>query len=275
MNYHTDEWIMEKVNEHYQEAKELIAEKQIFGIFLQGSQNYGLDTPQSDIDTKLIILPSFDDIVRNRKPISTTHIRANEEHIDMKDIRLYFKLFLKQNMNILEILFTPYCILNEQYADYWECLRSHREEIARYNLYLNAKAMKGVALEKYHALEHPYPSKLQVLEQFGYDPKQLCHLLRISEFFALFTAELLPYEHILYTRTPEGLKEVKQGLFSLDDARIQAKKAIDFITRLSDNFCEKHPKEEYNQEVEELLYTVQYNVLKQSIIAELKEEKND
>lgn len=274
MNYHTDEWIMEKVNEHYQEAKELIAERQIFGIFLQGSQNYGLDTPQSDIDTKLIILPSFDDIVRNRKPISTTHIRANEEHIDMKDIRLYFKLFLKQNMNILEILFTPYCVLNEQYVDHWECLRLFREEIARYNLYLNAKAMKGIAMEKYHALEHPYPSKKQILEQFGYDPKQLHHILRIAEYFACFVTDV-PYEDCLQTRGPEYLKKVKQGMYSLDEARIKAKAAIDFIAKLSDNFCEKHPKEEYNQEVEELLYTVQYNVLKQSIIAELKEEKND
>lgn len=44
----------------------------VLGVFLQGSQNYGLDYEGSDIDTKAIIIPSFDDFVLNRKPISTT-----------------------------------------------------------------------------------------------------------------------------------------------------------------------------------------------------------
>ena len=49
--------IEKRVKEHYVEALEYFPERSIVGLFLQGSQNYGLDTPNSDIDTKLIVVP--------------------------------------------------------------------------------------------------------------------------------------------------------------------------------------------------------------------------
>ena len=67
-----DSYIKGKLYEHYLEALEQGHE--IFGIFVLGSQNYGLDIYSdeywSDIDTKCIILPNLDDIILNKKPIS-------------------------------------------------------------------------------------------------------------------------------------------------------------------------------------------------------------
>lgn len=111
--------IKERLMEHYEEALQYFPEDQIVGIFLQGSQNYGLDTMNSDVDTKLIVVPSFKDICLNRKPVSTTHVRANNEHIDFKDVRLYMETFRKQNLNFLEILFTDYCWINPMYVEQW------------------------------------------------------------------------------------------------------------------------------------------------------------
>lgn len=73
------------------------------GLFLQGSQNYNLDYEGSDIDTKAIILASFSDFVLNTKPLSTTHIMENNEHVDFKDIRLMFDCIKKQNVNMDKI----------------------------------------------------------------------------------------------------------------------------------------------------------------------------
>ena len=98
MNFHSDEWIMEQLNRHYQEALTLFPEDRIVGVFLQGSQNYGLDYEGSDIDTKCIVLPTLEDLIFNRKPVSTTHVLPNEEHLDLKDVRLYFQTFRKQNI---------------------------------------------------------------------------------------------------------------------------------------------------------------------------------
>ena len=180
--------IMKRVRDHYEEALEYFSEDQVVGIFLQGSQNYGLDTEHSDVDTKLIVTPSFKDIALNAKPVSTTHVRDNEEHIDFKDVRLYMETFRKQNLNFLEILFTPFYIINPLYEDAWMRLVEHREEIARMNPYRAVKSMKGIALEKYHAMEHPYPSKLDLIERYGFDGKQTHHLLRVDDYLERFIA---------------------------------------------------------------------------------------
>ena len=159
--------ICKGLKDHYIESLEFFKPDQIVGLFLQGSQNYELDTPDSDIDTKLIVVPSFRDIVLDVRPVSTTHIRENAEHIDFKDIRLYMETFFKQNLNFLEILFTDYRIINPLYIDYWRVLIEHREEIARMNPYRVVKSMQGIAKEKYHAMEHRYPSKADIIDAYG------------------------------------------------------------------------------------------------------------
>lgn len=107
------EKIMKRMQEHLEELEK--RNYKVVGIFLQGSQNYDLDYEGSDIDTKAIVLPTFEQIVFNTKPVSTTLILENDEHIDVKDIRIMFSCFKKQNINFLEILFTDYFILNKDY----------------------------------------------------------------------------------------------------------------------------------------------------------------
>ena len=68
--------VMERVQEHYTESLEYFPDDRIVGVFLQGSQNYGLEIEGSDVDTKLITVPTFDNIVFNKKPVSTTFLCA-------------------------------------------------------------------------------------------------------------------------------------------------------------------------------------------------------
>ena len=212
--------IMLRLNDHYNEALETFSKDQIVGIFLQGSQNYELDLPGSDVDTKLIVVPRFKDIALARKPVSTTHIRANEEHIDFKDIRLYMETFRKQNLNFLEILFTPFSFINGDYSDQWDRLQEARESIARMNPWRAVKSMKGIALEKYHAMEHAYPSKVDVLAKHGYDPKQLHHLVRVDNYLTRYINGE-SYEDCLVPdeKMKEFLLDIKKGNWPLDKAR--------------------------------------------------------
>ena len=267
MNYHDDKWIMDKVQEHYSEALEYFPSDRIVCLILQGSQNYGLDTPESDIDTKLILTPSFKDIAMNRKAISTTHVRDNNEHIDWKDIRLYIQTFRKQNLNFLEILFSKYAIINKAYYKQWSRLIETREDIARFNIYRGVQSMKGIAMEKYHALKHPYPSQLDVLEKYGYSPKQLHHLMRVEEYLARYI-DGEPYEDCLTPRNPETLIKVKQGCYNLEQAELIAEKCIANITNMAEHAYTIFPNEE-NPEVNELLDDVQYEIMKIAIKKEI------
>ena len=67
----------ERFNEHVQEALQ-IHDSKVLMVALQGSQNYGLAYEDSDVDTKALLVPSFKDIVFNKQPVSTTHVRAND-----------------------------------------------------------------------------------------------------------------------------------------------------------------------------------------------------
>lgn len=158
--------IMKRVQEHLQHLHKLGYE--VVFIALQGSQNYGLDIDdenyKSDIDTKAIVLPSFEDFARCSKPVSTTIVLENNEHIDVKDIRVMFDTYKKQNINFVETLFTKYKIISCKYMDLIEPLFEHREEIARMNYNQALRCISGMSMEKLKAMEHPYPNLIDKIE---------------------------------------------------------------------------------------------------------------
>lgn len=234
-------YIKQKLLEHYKEAQEQGYE--IFGIFVQGSQNYGLDMYtdeyQSDIDTKCIVLPSLDDIILNKKPISHTYERENKEHIDFKDIRLMWECFTKQNVNFMEILFTDYFVVPDKYKKYWDKMREMAEDIVHAHKSQTVRTMSGMSMEKYKALEHRYPTLIEKIDKYGYDGKQLHHIIRINDFIRRYTAGMSFKDSI--TPTPYKVKEMqdaKMNKFSLEKARQLAKKYDDDTKEIKDSFIQ-------------------------------------
>lgn len=259
--------IMARVNHHLNESLKYFDKSQVVGIFLQGSQNYGLEVPGSDVDTKLIVTPSFKDIALNQKPVSTTHIRENEEHTDWKDIRLYVETFRKQNLNFLEILFTPYRRVNSMYEPQWQRLIEAREEIAHMNPYRAVHSMRGIALEKYHAMEHRYPSKVEIIDAHGYDNKQLHHLLRVEDYLERYIHGE-SYEDCLRPSDPEALRWEKTHFRPLEEAREIAAAAKDRIEAMAKDFFDRTEDKE-DPEMRALLQDVQYEIMKISVRNEL------
>ena len=182
MNFHSDKWIAERLWEHFQEARTIFPQDKILGIFVQGSQNYGLDWSGSDIDTKCIVLPTLEDICLNKKATSYTHVRANNEHIDFKDLRVITGDFKKQNINFLEILFTKYYIINEDYYELFKPLLDNAEAIAKYDNYRFVRATAGMSMEKHKALTLDRPSQHDEIVKYGWATKQLHHLMRLNVF---------------------------------------------------------------------------------------------
>lgn len=112
MSYLTKESVMNRIQEHYDYIKD---KYEVVCIMLQGSQNYGLNYEGNDVDTKAIILPTFNDFILGKALEGKTIILDNEEHIDVKDIRVMFNMFKKANISYLELLFTDYIIVNPKY----------------------------------------------------------------------------------------------------------------------------------------------------------------
>lgn len=257
--------VRKRVAEHYSEVASL--GYNVVGVFLQGSQNYNLQYEDSDVDTKAILLPSFEDFCLNRAPISTTYICKNNEHIDLKDIRLMFDCFKKQNVNFVEILFTKYRVINPKYKEIVQLLFDNRELIAHYNNYAAINCMTGLSMEKYKALEHPYPATIDKIEKYGYDGKQLCHLIRINEFMKRYI-QGIPYANCLVSNMPKYLIDLKRNVIPLEEARILADLYNKETKAIKDTYMETVPLL-VNREVEEILNKVLVELIKSNFKSEL------
>lgn len=269
MNFHTDEWIMDRVKEHYNDALAQYPEYRIIGVFYQGSGNYGLDYEGSDVDTKCVLAPSLNELAES-KMTSTTFVRENDEHIDFKDVRAMLETFRKSNLNFLEILYTKYYIINPIYADEWNKLIEARDSIVSMNLPSLIKSMKGIASEKYHAMEHKYPSRMHVIEKWGYDPKQLHHLFRIEEFMNRWI-DGQAFGDCLISTAPEWMIEVKKGKYDLETARKRGKEVMDFIQEMYEEYL-KTCDSSVDTSIYTLFEEVSYNIIKTGIGKELENE---
>lgn len=267
-----EEKIMKRVQEHY--AYVFSKGYEIVFIALQGSQNYELDVYDedymSDIDTKAVILPSFEDIVFNREPISTTLVLENNEHIDIKDIRTMFDTYKKQNTNFIETLFTDFKIINPKYKDLIQPIFDNNELIAHININQALRCMAGMSMEKLKALQHPYPTIIDKIEKFGYDPKQLHHIVRMNDFIIKY-AEGKSYRECLIPDDKEFLLNIKKGTLPVNVA-VRLAEITDFATK---SIKERYIKEqdEINQEGINILNQVKYNILKAKFKVDIENEQ--
>lgn len=265
-----DQRIMTRLAEEANEALS-VHPTDWFVICGQGSINYpGLSDEDSDVDSKMLTIPSFREMVFNKKPMNTVYkMKDNGEHVDMKSTTHYFHILKKQNINFVEILFTDYWISNQKYKEYWLEIRRRAEEIAHMNPVRTLKCIYGMSLEKAHALERPYPSKIHLIEEYGYDGKQLSHAIRINEFAKKFIKGY-SYKECLTVDNPEYLMAIKRNQASLpvEGARELMQKTIEDTKKITDSFCEKF-KDENNPITEYILDEILYNLLKEAVKKEI------
>ena len=201
--------IAETLFSYYQTLMAYYPANSILGVFLFGSQNYNFDTPTSDIDAKAIYIPSREEMVNLKEPVSKVY-GTEYGNIEVKDIRLMWKMWKKQNINFVEILFTDYYLTNKNYTNLWELICTANTSIARYNpLYtvnsiigqcrgtlaykeITGKKVANVArlidfLEKYLE-EKPYKECITVSEDFK---KKWLHIKQENEPFTKEDAEAI------------------------------------------------------------------------------------
>ena len=254
--------VMNRVHEHYEVAKTLVPEDHIIGVFLYGSQNYNMDGPNSDIDTKCLVVPSFEEIAFNKKAINYEYHFDNGEHMQIIDIREFLKLLKKQNPNDLEILFTKYCVCNNTYGRIWYYLWSHREEVAHYRPHFAVNTIRHMANREMHQME-----------KHGFNTKGLALVLRLNRMaydylFCKF------YENALVSDDADFLKRVKYGEFvSLDDEKVSMRLMYDSIKEtncLVDKYLSK-TEDKINKKIGALIDKVSKDFIAASVGYEIGE----
>ena len=185
-------FVMARVESHFQYLQDLGYD--VVCTCLQGSQNYNLDEYSeeytSDVDTKSIIMPSLEDFVKGKSPISTIEEMENGEHAEVKDIRVMFEMFKKMNISYIELLYSDYIVINPKWKDLILPLFQERELISGHFRNQFIRCIVGMAYEKQKALCHPYPNIKDKIDKYGYDGKQLSHCFRLLDFLEKYKSGL-------------------------------------------------------------------------------------
>lgn len=219
---HVSKWAVQQTNPPF-----------VMATMLYGSQNYGLDTPESDVDAKTIVVPRLRGLILDKKV--STELRLPDNSLDtVKDVREMFDNYKKGNINFLETLFTPYFYIASDFADEFRELREHRHLIANSKPRATLSMVKGMAHVKGQFMEADHPSAAEAIAKYGYNPKELHHLARLYYFAHSFLENADFYTALKYCDV-NSHPSIYQGVISLKTAPVSIKEARD----LRDDFLEK------------------------------------
>lgn len=212
------ETIEARLQEHLSEAMVNENISDWFVIASNGSMNYGLDNEDSDIDSKLLTVPSLKNLIENKRDNTTHFMKDNWEHVEVKDVAFYMNTILKQNINFVETLFAKAVIVNPRYKNDWEMLYENRELIARYDTKRAVKCMYGMMVQKRKDMETWTEARAKSFHEFGYDTKSFHHLVRLHYFLQHYIVDGWSYEDCLTKRNDteyEKLMDAKSGVGSI------------------------------------------------------------
>lgn len=134
--------VQEELDSRYNSFKN----HETFVVTVTGSQNYGLDDENSDIDTKSYVFPNFQEIAEGSQLLSEELMYQDGSHNVVKDVRLLTPMLEKCNINFVESLFTDYYKVNPLYEKYWNALLDYKYKIAEYDREKMAMSAYGCLL---------------------------------------------------------------------------------------------------------------------------------
>ena len=195
---------------------------------LYGSQNYGIATPESDVDTKVWLMPRLRDLALAEKPYSK-ELHYEGAHVEGKDYRLMLGELRKQNMNFLETIFTPYKVVNPNYQWVYDTLYVNREAIARMNVSRGAHAFMGHMYNMYNRFKRDE------------NPKQVAHLMRLYDCLQRYALTEEPYEDLLFKpNNRDYLMAVRRGEVPMEELHDMAETYMGLANNVLENLPENN-----------------------------------
>lgn len=244
-----DKEIMDTLQNYYNVAN---CDYNVFGVFLYGSQNYGLSTQYSDIDAVAIVFPTPENIVFKEKD-AYTEVTGDNGNFHYQDVRDFFNQLRKGNPNAIEILTTNYYIVNPDYEYDWNSVRNNKNVIWQVNPNSTLKAFEGM----YNSYMKKFDSDSKPKNFIG-----ACRVLMLADQFVSFiqTNDEEP-SFVLKALEAWELIGYKFGKLEILDSTVQFKKTV------AKSLFDKYLLNEYvnykNSSVICILNSIQNNIMTQ------------
>lgn len=184
-----------KVEEHYEFVSKK-GEEQGFNVIatcLIGSQNYGLDTPDSDVDTISIVVPNFEDICCGKAKIDHTWDFEDGGKAKVRDYRSFALNDLKKScFTNTEALYSVKVVVNPVFSQVWNFLMENREIIMRADYEATVRSMLGYVSSMESRFQKEGFSGYR--EDLSMNPKMFMHAVRAYDWLYKFLAGKVPTE---------------------------------------------------------------------------------
>jgi len=201
---------------------------------LIGSQNYGLDGPDSDKDYYIYNIPTLDDLYYNK---SLVEERPYENGINFyKDIRSLANMIHRASFNQLEILYSKERTIVESCLGLWNWMQDNRENIIMANVGRLHSSTLGEMNRRINDLEKgKYTAGTHHLfDKYGYDTKNAMHAFRLYWTF-INLIERDPFEFEFHmTSNIDNLLIIKNGHYHKDHMINILKDAINRLSKCFD-----------------------------------------
>lgn len=186
------EKIYKDVFYNYYRAVHEFGEKRVFGVFPYGSMNYGSFTNSSDVDVRVVIIPSIQDIFKNERFLSKEE-KIDDNKVTYTDIRNFVKGLCNASPTHIEMIFSPFYYINPLYEDFYnKHIYEKREEIGKMNTPKLLKSCLGMMKAFKNPKERTY--------------KKAYHYVRLAYFCANVINET-PLEECFVT--PAKINDIK------------------------------------------------------------------
>lgn len=144
-------------------------------IALYGSQNYHLDTPDSDIDAYCVVLPSPGKLTGCNASDGRRAYTTDHGVMTVKTIDEMAAMYLKQSINFCETLFTDHIIVNPVYANEVEMLHDNAGLISSADIEHQVRSTLGMLANECRRLsDRSRPAK-------GAN-KRMAHIMHCAQF---------------------------------------------------------------------------------------------
>lgn len=117
----------------------------VIAVALYGSQNYAMDTYNSDVDAYLITNIDFESKIAGLSNLEPKSIQCAHGIISVKPLDEYMALLLRHSPNAFETLHTKYAIVNPKYKHIWDEIANMKEKLVNLDRYHLARVYVGMA----------------------------------------------------------------------------------------------------------------------------------
>ena len=166
----------------------------VFAVALKGSQNYNLDDAESDIDANIVFIPTLQQLRANKAYKFT----FEEGEVVCHNIYSFASIVAKGNPQWIEVCNTEYIIGDLTMFKHFK---------------INPSSLKGMIMDKFKGFSKMYPSRKKVVEEYGYDPKQLHHIIRLYDLLLKDSPV-----HKYYGIDRDIMLKIKRGFYTKQEA---------------------------------------------------------